>query len=214
MGKAMFIYRLKCDTGFAPCVDYGLFTLACCKGGHFRNGRPVRTGLRHRIGEYRKRYRDDDIFLLGTYGGKLLFAAEITKIMCMTDYYRSRMTDSEKRIDDIYDVNENGELVRNGRITELHSKGSDESEKDKLGDYVLISDKFTYFGTEAKVIDELGELFPKNRETKTYYSGYGDEGYEEESFSRIMNYLERNKYLDLGVCADPHDPKWEGRDLK
>lgn len=213
MGKAMFIYRLKCDTGFAPCVDRGLFTLACCKGGYLRKGKPVHTGIRHWIGEYRKRYKDDDIFLLGTYGGRLLFVAEITKIMSMADYYRERMTDEQKRTDDIYDVNESGELVRNSLLPEVHGKGSYESEKDKLGDYVLISDRFTYFGAEAKEIDEeLRELFPKTRETKTYYKGYP--GWEEESFNSIMDYLERNEFLDLGKCAGPNEPRWEGGELK
>ena len=213
MGKAMFIYRLKYDTGFAPCVDHDTFTLACCKGGYFRNGKPVHAGLRHRIGEYHKRYKDDNIFLLGTYGGKLLYVAEITRIMEMKDYYCERMTCDKKRTDDIYDVNENGELVRNSRLAEVHSKGSEESEKDKLGDYVLISDKFTYFGVDAKEIDEeLRELFPKTRETKVYYEGYP--GWEEESFNRIMDYLERNEYLNLGKCSGPNEPKWEGSDLK
>ena len=33
MDKIIFTYRLTHDTGFAPCVDGGLLSLACCKGG-------------------------------------------------------------------------------------------------------------------------------------------------------------------------------------
>ena len=29
----LYIYRLTSDTGLAPCVDNGLLSLACCKGG-------------------------------------------------------------------------------------------------------------------------------------------------------------------------------------
>lgn len=35
----LYIYRLTDDTGFAPCVENGLLSLACCKGGQIRNGR-------------------------------------------------------------------------------------------------------------------------------------------------------------------------------
>lgn len=38
MNKVIYAYRLVDDTGFAPCVDNGLLSLACCKGGQVRNG--------------------------------------------------------------------------------------------------------------------------------------------------------------------------------
>ena len=131
----------------------------------------------------------------------------------MADYYRERMKDGKKRIDDIYDVDENGSLIRNSHLADIpgHEIGSLGSEKDKLGGYVLISDKFSYFGREAKDIDgNLLELFPKTRETKVYYSGYAIDGYEEESFGRIMDFLKANDCLECGRLAGPNVPKWEG----
>ena len=35
----IFAYRLAWDTGFAPCLDHNIFTLACCKGGQIRKGK-------------------------------------------------------------------------------------------------------------------------------------------------------------------------------
>ena len=34
----LYIYRLTDDSGFAPCVENGLLSLVCCKGGPIRNG--------------------------------------------------------------------------------------------------------------------------------------------------------------------------------
>lgn len=51
MDKIIFTYRLTHDTGFAPCVDNGLLTLACCKGGT----ETVKRGLRYFIGRFLKR---------------------------------------------------------------------------------------------------------------------------------------------------------------
>lgn len=45
MNKVIYAYRLVDDTGFAPCVDNGLLSLACCKGGQVRNGRNIITAF-------------------------------------------------------------------------------------------------------------------------------------------------------------------------
>ncbi len=64
----LFMYRLAVDTGLAPCVDNGLLSLACCKGGQIRNGKPINTGLRYRIGNKNEcDYTKDDVYILGTY---------------------------------------------------------------------------------------------------------------------------------------------------
>lgn len=45
----LYIYRLTSDTGLAPCVDNGLLSLACCKGGQIRNDKAIHAGLRYRM---------------------------------------------------------------------------------------------------------------------------------------------------------------------
>ena len=58
----IFAYRLAWDTGFAPCLDHNVFTLACCKGGQVRRGKDIFTGLRYQIGQYRSRNPEDQIY--------------------------------------------------------------------------------------------------------------------------------------------------------
>ena len=71
----LYTYRLSSDTGLAPCVEDGLLSLACCKGGQLRKGKPVRTGLRFWIGSMRGGvdYRHDTVYVLGTYKNKFLY---------------------------------------------------------------------------------------------------------------------------------------------
>lgn len=88
------------DTGLAPCVDDGLLSLACCKGGQIRNGKCCKTGLRYWIGSKKKcDYETDDVCILGTYHDKLLYLARITKVLPMTEYYKNK---SKGRTDNIY----------------------------------------------------------------------------------------------------------------
>lgn len=90
----LYIYRLTSDTGLAPCVDNGLLSLACCKGGQIRNGKAIHTGLRYRVGAMRDRadYKSDDIYLLGTHKNKFLYLARVTNIVTMTKYF-SKMSE-------------------------------------------------------------------------------------------------------------------------
>ena len=73
----VFIFRMTSDTGFAPCVDNDLLTLACCKGGQIRNGKPCKTGLRYHIGSKRNgiNYLQDKVYIIGTYRDKFLYMA-------------------------------------------------------------------------------------------------------------------------------------------
>ena len=70
----LYIYRLTSDTGLAPCVHNSLLSLACCKGGQIRNGKPIHTGLRYRIGSKHDGadYNNDKVYLLGTHNNKFL----------------------------------------------------------------------------------------------------------------------------------------------
>ncbi len=91
MGSIIFAYRLKSDTGFAPCIDNNILTLSCCKGGQKRNGKFISTGLRYRIGEYSKSHPNDEMYLMGIYKDKLLYYAKITNVIPMEEYYSASM---------------------------------------------------------------------------------------------------------------------------
>lgn len=163
----LYIYRLTSDTGLAPCVDNGLLSLACCKGGQIRNDKAIHAGLRYRIGSMRDGadYKTDDIYLLGTHKSRFLYLARITNIVTMTEYFS---TMSKGRIDCIYSLADT-KLVRNHH---LWNEGIHLDEKQNIrdiaGEYVLLSDDFIYLGKDA-VFDELVDKYnAKFRETKLY----------------------------------------------
>lgn len=161
----LFIYRMTSDTGLAPCVDNNLLSLACCKGGQVRNGKPIKTGLRYRIGSKRESdYEKDDVHILGIYKNKVLYLARVTEVMPMTEYYLEK---SKGRTDDIYRV-VNGKLERNNKLRNIHTKSSGEDKRDIAGEYVLLSDDFIYLGSDAVAVKSIEEYYPKFRETKIY----------------------------------------------
>ena len=161
----LFIYRMTFDTGLAPCVDNNLLSLACCKGGQIRNGKPIKTGLRYRIGSKRESdYEKDDVHILGIYKNKMLYLARVTEVMPMTEYFLKK---SKGRTDDLYRV-VNGKLERNNRLKNIHTKSSGEDKRDIAGEYVLLSDDFIYLGSDAAAVKSIEEYYPKFRETKIY----------------------------------------------
>lgn len=170
----LYIYRVKNDTGFAPCIDNNLLTLACCKGGKIRNGKVIKTGLRYIIGAKKNGvdYENNSVYVLGTYDNKLLYLAKITDVITMLEYYN---TIGKARTDGIYSV-ENGILVRNEFLQDKNIHTSEESiKRDIAGEYVLISNDFLYLGKDAVFIDIVKEKNPNKQETKTYQGKEAEE---------------------------------------
>ncbi len=168
----LYIYRMTSDTGFAPCVDDGLFTLACCKGGKIRNEKVIPTGLRYHIGTKRNSdYTSDDVYVMGTYKNKLLYLARITDVVTMKEYFAEM---SKGRVDDIYSLVK-GKLVRNGKLRikdvgeDIHID-SNQIKRDIAGEYVLISNDYLYLGEDAVFLDIVKKYNAKTHETK-YYNG-------------------------------------------
>ena len=70
----VYVYRMTSDTGLAPCVEKGLLSLACCKGGQMRGEKIINTGLRYRIGAQKDAdYETDNVYLLGIYKDKMVY---------------------------------------------------------------------------------------------------------------------------------------------
>lgn len=143
-------YRMTHDTGFAPCVDNGLFSLACCKGGQIRKGKVINTNIRYWIGSKKDEfdYTKDDVYVLGVYKGRFLYLARITKTVEMKDYF-CKGSEYSKRLDQIYDWTE-GEIVRNNHLKEegIHTN-KDDMIRDWAGRYVLLSDDYIYLGENS-----------------------------------------------------------------
>ena len=163
----LYVYRIASDTGFAPCAEKGLLSLACCKGGQIRNGKIIHTGLRYRIGAKKDGadYTEDDVYVLGTYQDKMLYLAKVTDVVTMEEYFSGR---SKGRTDDIYKMS-GGKLVRNNRLREedVHTD-EDRIKKDLAGEYVLLSEDFIYLGVDAVSIDIVEKYNAVTRETKVY----------------------------------------------
>lgn len=111
-------YRIKSFTGFAPCFDNDLFTLATCKP-------ELRATLGRRFEEAREEGRDLTEWVLGVVGKEMvksdkywqnepyadraediLFVAKITDVARYPDYYSE--TDKYDRQDRIYVPDDNG----------------------------------------------------------------------------------------------------------
>jgi hypothetical protein len=169
----LYIYRLTDDTGFAPCVENDLLSLACCKGGQIRNGKVINTGLRHRIGIQREAdYTIDEVYILGIYKSKMLYLAKVTNVVTMEEYFDGM---SKGRTDDIYSL-VNGELVRNKKLMDknVHTE-PDRIRKDIAGQYVVLSNDYVYLGSDAVSIEGIAKYYPHFQETKKYFGKQAQE---------------------------------------
>lgn len=203
MSNVVLVYRVATDSGFSPCVDNDLFTLSCCKGGR-KDG--TQTGIRYWVGQKNKGYdwEKDDVYVVGTYCDCLLFYANITDVMEMTEYYSSNV----ERKDGIYCCQKglDGEsiLQRNNRYKSVHPKeDTDQYIRDISGKYVLLSKKFLYLGRNKISLDALpfNKNFPKGQEAKTF---------KNEDADMIVDFLIS---LGTGVCGIPHT-KMKGECIK
>ena len=182
MGEYLYFYRMTDDSGNAPCVfengykKSDMLSLACCKGGQIRKGKPVFAGLRHEIG---KNYNpvNDDVYLVGIYKNCVLYACKLTGIISLKEYYR-KDGEFSNRQDCIYEyLGERGALEKNfrrrRRFNEFFHQNDDNSRllHDITGEYALISTDFFYAGNkyaDNPVPEKFLEFIPKNREKKKY----------------------------------------------
>ena len=181
----LYIYRLTSDTGLAPCVDNGLFSLAVCKGGQIRKGVPCNTGLRHLIGS-RGEYKLGKVYILGTFHDKFLYLARVTDVVTMDEYFNGM---SKGRTDDIYDFVKE-KLVRNNHFKKekIHTE-HDRIIKDIAGQYVVLSNDYIYLGEDAIYIEIVKKYNAKFQETKTYT---GDVA--ERIIKECMKYKDKKKH--------------------
>ena len=164
---SLFIYRMTSDTGFAPCAEKGLLSLACCKGGQMRGEKIINTGLRYRIGAKKNGvdYTKDDVYIIGTYKNKMLYLAKVTNVVTMEKYYSGM---SKGRTDDIFCLKD-GKLIRNDWLRE-HDVHTDPGRviRDFAGKYVILSDDYIYLGEDAVYIESVAKYNARFEETKFY----------------------------------------------
>lgn len=212
MDKIIFTYRLTHDTGFAPCVDNGLLTLACCKGGT----KTVKRGLRYFIGRFFEEnlQKNVEVYISGIYAGKLLYIAKIDKVITMNEYFCKK--EYKGRIDQIYRW-DGEELKReNRKLKGIHN--DERSNKcDINGKYVLISKEFVFWGNKAIDIDEsILSFYPKGRGQypKGQYSRTPasvltaeNKNKSEALYIKLQELIKEKGYtLTSGEVSEPHNP--------
>lgn len=147
----LYIYVMTNDTGFAPCIDNGLFTLACCKGG--------KKGMRKSAAK--EVLFGNNVYVLGLCGKQLaereykknysaIYLVKIDKIIPMADYYKNGGL-SEDRRDNAYKLT-SGSLQHKGSIYP-HWDSENSQRIDIEGEYVLFSEHFTYWGDKCDEAD-------------------------------------------------------------
>ena len=217
--KLIFTYRMTLDTGFAPCVDNGLLTLACCKGGKEK----YPCGLRFFIGrlwDYFNANPDErvEIYVSGIFQEKLLYFAKITDVIEMKEYFSSK--EYKRRLDQIYELdgNELKHIEGNNTHNDPHFIKCDIN-----GKYVLISNEFVYLGKNAiEVNNDILGYYPENRGQwpKGQHSGSPSdvltvENKEKSSelYEKLTSLLKDNKLLtdndklsNKGKIPKPHNP--------
>ena len=174
-----YFYRMTCDTGNAPCVfekNYiptNVLTLACCKGGQIRKGKPIKTGLRHTVGNAMKKSPENNYYITGILKDRIVYAARITQSIPMVEYFAN--IEYRNRMDCIYDVNTNKKdwkLTRRVNFNSLFhgAECTDQHHHDELGEYVLLSTDYIYQGnsTNIRIDASVAELMPKRQESKCY----------------------------------------------
>ena len=194
----IFSYRVSHDTGLAPCITKALISLACCKGGQIRKGKLVYTGLRYHIGEFVNSHKDFDVYIVGIYKNRLLYAAKIEKVITMMEYYANK--EYSHRIDSLYAVEDSSLTRRRDYLPSVHSE-SENQMRDIAGKYVLLSSNFYYAGEKAREIPtELLEMLPKNREYLPKMP------YDKQDNRELLAYV--NGYLrgEPIIAGKPHDP--------
>lgn len=191
----LYTYAMACDSGFAPCVDGGLLTLVCCKGGR-------RGGMRAAIAKdfVQGRKSGAEVWVLGLCGLGLaresgrgqeayyspIYLAKVTDVLEMKDYYRRPSPYAGRADHGAYTVRPDGALapVPSPRANP-HWGDRDAIRKDIGGTYAILSRRFLYWGQScgslprSVLIDRLGRhangilcSTPAKKGIDKHYRGY------------------------------------------
>lgn len=134
----IYTYILAHDTGFAPCIENNLFTLATCKP-LIRSSAKIGDII---IGFYGKNEKK--------YNYAIAFIAVVTDKMDFKEYYNK----FQNRTDCIY--NDKLEQLSN----EYHKCNNRNT--DLNGKYVLLSNDFIFFGNKnIKISESYIEMIPR-----------------------------------------------------
>ena len=183
----IYIYKLVCDDGGAPCICYGKISLCICK--------PM----------IRRTAKEGD-WIIGVggkkIGGKLIYIMRVGEVIDGKDYYSPKRRNYWKRPDCIYEWT--GKEYRWRKGARYHSQ---EHLNHDLGDpekgckraICLVGDCFAYFGDSSKEtqIEKIEDVYEKLRQGHR-------KNYEAKDYGRLNNYI--NEILYKYGCGSHGNP--------
>ena len=196
----LFSYKLINDSGFAPNPYFGLLTLATCKPG-IRRAKDVGDWI---AGFTSKQLCGDPV-------GKerLIFLMQVTEKMCFSRYYGDRrftnkIPDRSKPQciwltgDNIYKTkSKNSSNFEDFEQLPNPNHNETKKEHDLSGEFVLVSSRFFYFGSEALIIpEEIRPEVPKGQ------SANGVRTKDEILAEKFIRYFV--SHCKIGVHGTPH----------
>lgn len=147
----VYRYVVKHDSGFAPCFDSGICTLACCKPSIRRTARKGDWVL-----GFAQRNKGE---------AHLLYAMRVAEVLDFTAYGNDRRY--SKRQDNIYRRTEDGSFRRVARHE--HHKDIGDQERDLRGKNALIADFWWHDVKGLDLIATLGDDIAR----RLWHSGRG-----------------------------------------
>lgn len=206
----LFSYKLTHDTGFAPNPFWGALTLATCK---------PRIRLSKREGDWIAGFTSQTLCGDSVGEEKLVYLMEVTEKISFSDYfnsprYRKKIPDLEKTQcvflagDNIYRPIASPKGFSD-EFVQLKNPyhGEDQIDRDLSGKFVLVSDRFYYFGVNAiSIPQDFRPQVPKGQ------SANGSLTHDETVARTFIDYV-TSRYT-VGVHGPPHswpagDKSWK-----
>ncbi len=171
--SVLFSYIVETDSGFAPNPFFRLCTLACCKPRIRRSvgNRLLRESGSHDIHQLRAAdpdyIRSRNIWVVGLAGASLadrprrsvVYAMQVTDVLDFESYYEAHPEKRPVRAGAVSSADPawHGDAIYTGndpataqQLPGTHSEG--DKEHDLGGQFVLLSDHFLYFGSDAPYV--------------------------------------------------------------
>ncbi len=196
MKARLFSYKLANDSGFAPNPFHGFMTLANCKP-QIRKSKKVGDW----IAGFTSKQLDKDT-AIGKE--KLIYLMLVTDKIDYDEYWnnpkyscKKPSTEFEKNIgiagDNIYMPDGSNGFIQ----IENKNHGKDAISRDLRGQYILVSEKFYYFGdSPIEIPKEFRPSIPKGQ------SSQGSRTHDNFLAENFINYIQ-SKYSE-GIHSMPH----------
>lgn len=192
-GPRLFTYKLKHDTGFAPNPFHHMCTLATCKAG---------IRLTKDVGDWVAGFTS--AFLNGDPVGeeRLIYLMQVTEKIGLDAYYRApRFAVKVPRLRAACCVDRAGDNIYHlvaGKMVQADNPHHDASniEDDLSGEFVLIGQRFYYFGSKPLAVPRL--IRPDVPRGVARY------GVETHDVARVRAFIDFVDSKGPGVHAPPH----------